>query len=181
MEYASTSDPDLCRIKQQQNDEIRRALVLPPHGNMGKVGPYGRQDFTQEFITAKSAITGYYRTSNSIIHRQQKSIFRYMELLSQYTRSNTNNFWKVPRQRLWQQNSQRSRLIFNKLKHYFHKQQRCSEMTRKQVEDLDCTTWDTLAAKQKEANPRPTASDQHEEPNHQKDKAEKSQHHAIQD
>ena len=39
-------------------------------------------------------------------------------------------------------------------------------MTRQQVENLDRTIWECLGCQQKEANPRPTASDQDEEPNY---------------
>ena len=47
--------------QQQQEDESRRAPLLPSHGNMGNVGPCGRQEAS--FKTTKSASTGHYRTA----------------------------------------------------------------------------------------------------------------------
>ena len=55
-------------------------------------------------------------------------------------------------------------IICTKCKAHFHKQQRCSEMTRQQVENLDRTIWQCLGCQQTETNPRSTASDQDEEP-----------------
>ena len=44
-------------------------------------------------------------------------------------------------------------------KQHFHKQMKCSNMTRKQIEDLDRKTWTCLKCQMVEANPRPSPED----------------------
>ena len=44
-------------------------------------------------------------------------------------------------------------------KQHFHKQLKCSKMTRKQIDDLDRKTWTCLKCQMIEANPRPSPED----------------------
>ena len=55
-------------------------------------------------------------------------------------------------------------LICSKCSSHFHKQERCSQMTRKQVENLDRKKWECLGCQLKEANPRPQVNDTDESP-----------------
>ena len=51
-------------------------------------------------------------------------------------------------------------LICTTCKNHFHKQQRCSQMTRKQIENLNRNNWNCLGCQLKEANPRPTTEEE---------------------
>ena len=57
-------------------------------------------------------------------------------------------------------------LICSKCSSHFHKQERCSQMTRKQVDNLDRKKWECLGCQLKEANPRPQANDTDEAPDY---------------
>ena len=54
-------------------------------------------------------------------------------------------------------------LICSKCESHFHKHQKCSEMSRKQVETLNRSTWQCLECQEAEAPPQPPGEDQGEE------------------
>ena len=57
-------------------------------------------------------------------------------------------------------------LICSTCEKHFHKQERCSKMTRKQIEVLDRKVWSCLGCQEKVANPHPQATEDSEvEPN----------------
>ena len=53
-------------------------------------------------------------------------------------------------------------LICTKCEHHFHKQEKCSKMTRKQVETLKRDTWQCMGCQNVEANPRPPEDQEQE-------------------
>ena len=56
-------------------------------------------------------------------------------------------------------------LICSKCTHHFHKQQKCSNMSRKQVESLNRNTWECLSCQEIENNPE-TREEQEQETNY---------------